>query len=121
MHTITGMDILNEGSTVIAAFKSDCVSDVEQIRCASTALGEYVHRLKPRRLVFDFSGVKFFSSQVLSLLLEARAHLLQEQGQVAICALNAQLQRVFQVTNLDRVFRLHPDRQAALATPIEGS
>jgi len=115
METKTGIDISREGNTVFASFVSDCVSDVEEISSASTQIKEYVGRQKPRRVVFDFSGVKFFSSQVLSLLLEVRASLLQEQGQVAICALNAQLERVFQVTNLDKIFRFLPDRQAALS------
>jgi anti-anti-sigma factor len=118
---ITGMDISQEGNTVVASFLSDCVSDVEQIRRTAAEIREFVRNQKPRCLVFDFSRVKMFSSQVLSLLLEVRANLVQEQGQVVICALNAQLQRVFQVTHLDKIFRFHPNREAALAAPGEAS
>jgi len=115
MKTNTGVDISSAGDVAIASFSSTCICDVEEIGNASTQIREYVHAQRPQRMVFDFSGVKFFSSQVLGLLLEARAHLQSEHGCVAICALDAQLHRVFKITNLDRIFTFHPDRQAALS------
>jgi anti-sigma B factor antagonist len=117
METKTGVNIRGEGDAAVASFTSSCISDVEEITAASTQVKEYIEQHRPRRVVFDFSGVKFFSSQVLGLLLEARAHLQSRQGQVAICALDAQLHHVFQVTNLDKIFTFHSDRQAAIAAP----
>lgn len=117
METKKGVSISGEGDAAIASFASTCVSDVEEITVASTRVREYIQQHHPQRVVFDFSGVKFFSSQVLSLLLEAHAHLQSRNGQVAICALDAQLRGVFQVTNLDKVFAFYSDRQAAIAAP----
>jgi anti-anti-sigma regulatory factor len=50
----------------------------------------------------------------LGLLLEARAYLRPCNGEVAVTSLSPQLQRVFRITNLDRIFRLCPDRAAAM-------
>lgn len=113
----SGVDITSEGNAAVASFQSACVSDVEEITSASTRIRQYIREHQPQRMVFDFSGVKFFSSQVLGLLLEARAQLEPQQGQVAVCALSEQLQRVFRITNLDRIFTFHADRQAAVAAP----
>ena len=38
-------------------------------------------------------------------------------GQVIVASLNAQLERVFKITNLDRIFTFFPDRDAALGQP----
>ena len=119
METKIGVNISGEGNAAIASFSSTCLSDVEEIAVASTRVREYIEQHEPQRVVFDFSGVKFFSSQVLSLLLEARAHLQSRHGQVAICALDTQLRRVFKITNLDKIFTFHCDRQTAIAAPAE--
>ncbi|NLH41433.1 MAG: STAS domain-containing protein [Planctomycetes bacterium] len=109
-----GLDIAREGSVAVATFKSPCISDAEEITNASTQLRQYIQSDPPRRMVFDFRGVKFFSSQVLGLLLEARAHLRPHNGEVAITSLSPQLQRVFKITNLDSLFRFYPDRTTAM-------
>ena len=74
----------------------------------------YATALDGQKMVFDFAGVKFFSSQVLGLLLEARARLSDRDGDVAVTSLSPQLERVFQITNLDSLFHLYADRDAAL-------
>jgi anti-sigma B factor antagonist len=114
----TGVDITSAGDAAVASFQSTCISDVEEITSASARIRQYISQHQPRKMVFDFSGVKFFSSQVLGLLLEARAQLLPGQGQVAVCALDERLRRVFKITNLDRIFTFHADRQAAVAEPV---
>jgi anti-anti-sigma factor len=58
--------------------------------------------------------VKFFSSQVLGLLLAMRTRLSSYGGQVIISAINPQLHRVFKITNLDQVFRFFPDAESAI-------
>jgi len=115
MGTKAALQIAREGNVAVASFRSDIVSDVEEIATASTQLQECIESDPPRRMVFDFSGVKFFSSQVLSLLLEVRARLQPHEGEVAISSLSPQLERVFKITSLDRIFRFYPDRAAAIA------
>jgi anti-sigma B factor antagonist len=114
MGTKTGLKIRGTGDVAIASFTGSCISDVEEITNALTQMKDYIEENQPGRVVFDFSGVKFFSSQVLGLLLETRACLTSKPGQVAISALSPQLQRVFQITNLDGVFTFYDDTNAAL-------
>lgn len=114
MQIKDGLDIAREGNVAVASFRSPCVSDTEEISRASAQLRQYIQSNPPHRMVFDFHGVKFFSSQVLGLLLEARAHLRPHEGEVAITSLSPQLQRVFKITNLDKIFRFYPDRATAI-------
>ncbi len=114
METKAGLHIATEGNAAVASFKSSCVSDVAEITNASAQIKQYIEAHRPKQMVFDFDGVKFFSSQVLGLLLEARAHLESHCGQLAITSLSPQLERVFKITNLDKIFTFYPDRAAAL-------
>jgi anti-sigma B factor antagonist len=113
MEEIVGLESSREGNIAIASFKSACISDVEEISCASKMIKEFVEQNKPNRLIFDFEMVKFFSSQVLGLILDVRAKVKAFDGEVVISAINPQLHRVFRITNLDKIFRFFPDRQSA--------
>ncbi len=114
MDAKEALDISSEGNVAIARFRSCCICDVAEIANASTSLRQYIEAHRPNGLVFDFTGVKFFSSQVLGLLLEARARLEPGEGRVVVSALTSQLERVFRITNLDSIFALHPDCTAAI-------
>jgi anti-anti-sigma factor len=114
MENKRDLDIESAGDVAIASFQSACISDVEEITSASVRLNEYIETHHPGGLVFDFAGVKFFSSQVLGLLLQTRARIETYAGQVAVSSLSPQLERVFRITNLDKLFTLYPDRTAAL-------
>jgi anti-anti-sigma factor len=114
MNAGQSVEIVGEGNAAIALFKSTCLGDADEIARASTQIREYVERNQPDTMVFDFAGVKFISSQVLGLLLEARAHQRAHGGHVVLCTLGAQLHRVFRITNLDRIFTFHADRETAL-------
>jgi anti-sigma B factor antagonist len=116
MESTSALDIRSEGNVAIARFKGHCICDVEQIANASTGLKQYIEAHQPSALIFDFDGVKFFSSQVLGILLEARARLRPHDGRVAVSGLTSQLERVFRITNLDQLFTLHADLPAAMTT-----
>ena len=109
-----GFEITEEANTTIIAFKSASISDVDGIASASNKIKEFIDKNQPKKLVFDFDGVKFFSSQVLGLLLDIRAKLKNHNGEVVISGINPQLHRVFKITNLDKVFKFFPDRESAI-------
>ena len=116
---IRGMDgtveveITRENDIAVAAFKSGCISDVEGIAAAGGEIKEFIEANDLKKLIFDFAEVKFFSSQVLGLLLDIRARLQECNGEIVISAINPQLHRVFKITNLDKIFRFFEDRQVA--------
>lgn len=115
-----GLEIKTEASTAIVTFKSPSISDVDGITNASTLVKEFIDINHPSRLIFDFKGVKFFSSQVLGLLLDIRAKTETYKGEVVISAINPQLHRVFKITNLDKVFKFYPDKESAMKTTSTG-
>ena len=110
-----GLEITPQDKVAVISFRATSISNYEGINAAGTSIREFVDKNRPSIVVFDFEQVKFFSSQVLGLLLEIRAKVNELGGDVVISGINPQLHRVFTITNLDRIFRFFPDRQSALA------
>lgn len=108
------IEIEYSGNCAIVAFKVASLSSSKQISELSDTLRQFVQEKKPARIVFDFEEVKFFSSQVLGVILDIRKRLKEFDGQVVISAIDPQLYRVFRITNLDKIFEFFPDRNAAI-------
>ena len=113
-------EISSEGDTAIVTFRKSTVSNVEDISSAAGKIAAFIDANQPTKIIFDFSGVKFFSSPVLGLLLETRARISSWNGQVFVSAINPQLHRVFKITNLDQVFKFFPDTQSAVNASKSG-
>jgi len=103
-----------EGDIAVVTFKKSTISNIEDISSVSEKIAAFVDANHPKKVVFDFKGVKFFSSPLLGLLLETRARIAPWKGQVFVSEINPQLHRVFKITNLDQVFKFFPDTQSAL-------
>jgi len=109
-----GLEITAQNNVAVVSFKATSISNSEKISNASVKIRKFIKQNSPRKIVFDFEQVKFFSSQVLGLLLEIRAELQEHGGDVVISAIDPQLYRVFKITNLEKIFRFFPDKQSAL-------
>lgn len=108
-------EIAKEGDVAVVTFAKNSISNIEDVAATSEQIGNFIEQNRPKRVVFDFADVKFFSSQVLGLLLAVRAKMMQcGEGQVVISSINPQLYRVFKITNLDQVFTFFPDMESAM-------
>lgn len=107
-------EITKENGVVVVAFKTPSISSVEGINVVSSQIKDFIDKNRPDSLVFDFEGVRFFSSQVLGLLLDVRSKLKKYNGNVVISAINPRLHRVFKITNLDKIFTFFPDKDSAV-------
>ncbi|MHC4648270.1 MAG: STAS domain-containing protein [Planctomycetota bacterium] len=108
------LEITNEQGVAVARFRSASITDLQEISAVSERIRDFVEKNRPRRMVFDFERVKFFSSQVLGLIMDVRARLQAYSGEVVISAIDPQLHRVFRITNLDRILKFFPDSESAV-------
>jgi len=108
------VEIISQDNVAVVRFEAASISDVEAVATASRQIKSFIDQNHPDELIFDFEGVKFFSSQVLGLLLDVRAKLQPHNGKVVISAINPQLHRVFKITNLDKIFDFFPDKESAV-------
>ncbi|MHC4220790.1 MAG: STAS domain-containing protein [Planctomycetota bacterium] len=114
MQDKADLQIEEESGIVVVTFLAKSISDSESITLASKKIREFIEENSPKTILFDFGEVKFFSSQVLGLLLDTRARLRDTGGQVVIGGINPELYRVFKITNLDGVFKFFADKASAI-------
>ena len=112
--------IESQGDIAVVTFNRTSISNIEDISATADHIARFIDDSHPKVMIFDFKGVKFFSSRVLGLLLETRASVGSYDGRVLLSAINPQLHRVFKITNLDQVFEFFPDIESALSSARAG-
>lgn len=67
----------------------------------------YIHGRNAIKLLMNFERVNYLSSAVLTELLRINEAVQESQGQLRLCALNSDIRKVFEITNLDRIFVIY--------------
>ena len=106
--------IKSKDQTAIVSLKAGSITDADQIEKIHNRINSLVEETKPKKLIIDFQSVRFFSSQMLGMLVELRTKLQNYNTEVLISAINPQLHRVFKITNLDKLFRFFQNTEKAL-------
>ncbi|RMF81709.1 MAG: anti-sigma factor antagonist [Planctomycetota bacterium] len=91
----------------IVGFKDASILDATTIRHIGRELYAIVTEEPNRRVVLDFSDVRFLSSQALGVLLTLRRKADQAGAIVALASIRPELVRVFKITNLDQLFQFY--------------
>jgi anti-sigma B factor antagonist len=108
------IEITTDGDITIVSFGAETITGLSGLEKISEQLREFIAANQPKKIVVDFCGVKFFSSQMLGLLVDVWRKLSDYGGVVLISGINPQLSRVFKITSLDRIFKFYPDRADAV-------
>jgi anti-sigma B factor antagonist len=81
-------------------------------------VGRELHRLIEEeghtRLVVNFAGVRYLSSEVLGILASLQRKVDPVRGRVVLCGLDQLLRDMLRITHLDRVFDVYGDEAEAL-------
>lgn len=67
------------------------------------------------RVVVDLSAVSFIDSAALGVFVQALKRIRAAHGVLALVVTDYDIERVFEITGLDRVVAIHRSRDAALA------
>jgi anti-sigma B factor antagonist/stage II sporulation protein AA (anti-sigma F factor antagonist) len=84
---------------------------------AVRAVSEQLHRLVEEghiRLLVNFGGVRYLSSDVLGILAAVHKKIDPARGRIQLCGLNPLLQDMLRITHLDRVLDVCTDEAEAL-------
>ena len=104
-----------EGAHVVS-FRDRLLFDDRTVREVADQLGAALpNDGKPIRVILDFTGVDLISSSLLGKLILLQRRVDGSGGKLRLCELSPTVQSVFKTSNLDRLFAILRDRQAALA------
>ncbi|TQI81704.1 anti-sigma B factor antagonist [Serratia fonticola] len=85
-------------ASVVTVFKQEILSFIQQGKNC---------------ILLDFRHVEFIDSSCLGALVSI-LKTLNGRGDLALCALNSNIQNMFKLTRMDRIFTIGSDRDAAL-------
>ena len=106
-------------------FQESSILDTQLIHDIADELDRLIEVEHQKKLLLDFTEVKFFSSSALGLLVTLSKKMAEIEGQIVICALAVELRKVFKITNLDKLFDFADDEDRALqmlgVTSVAGS
>lgn len=69
-----------------------------------------------RNFILDFAEVPWINSTGLGILIAAHHTVRAAEGQLRICSVTDRVLSIFHVSQLERVFEVHADRDKALAS-----
>ncbi|MCK4341563.1 MAG: STAS domain-containing protein [Phycisphaerae bacterium] len=100
---------------IVVRFPDDSSSEAAAIENTERELNVLVDNLGRRNMVLDFSEVRFFSSRSIGVLIQLRKKADLAQAQIVLSAARPELQRVFHITRLEKLFQFFDSTADAIA------
>jgi len=113
--------ITTDNAITTVSFNVASLAAGNDMEAVARQISDFITKQKPKNLIVDFSGVKFFSSQTLGVLIDARKKMAAIKANMVISGINPQLYRVFKITNLDKLFVFYPEAQTAAGELTKGT
>ena len=102
-----------QGVTVVN-FRNSSILDSVVVESIGNELYALVDEQARRKIVLDFSAVRFLSSQMLGALIALQKKSSEIKGKLVICGLRPNLFKVFGIMKLDKLLSFAKDEEAAL-------
>jgi anti-sigma B factor antagonist len=97
-----------ESGMVVATIGADASLDAEGSQVFGDAIVKYIKSHAKVRLLINFQNINFLSSAALTELLRINEAAKQTGGAIQLCGLSKEIHRVFEVTQLAKVFKVNP-------------
>lgn len=88
----------------IVTFNDESILDEEQIKELQESLRPIIEKNKDNQMVINFANVRFMTSAMLGLLIRVHKRVSERGGKLRLCNLEPGLQKVFEITQLTKVF-----------------
>jgi len=85
-------------------FTEEKILEEQQIKELRDALEAVIEKNEDKKLILNFANVKFMTSAVLGLLVRVHKKVIELGGTLQLSNLDANLRRVFEITQLTKVF-----------------
>jgi anti-sigma B factor antagonist len=116
----TSLKITESAGVTVAGFRDASILDAATTQRIGRALYGLVESGDHLKLVLDFANVRFLSSQTLGVLLTLRRKADKGKVKIVLACIRPELHRVFEITNLDKLFGFFDTTEDAVASLTEG-
>ena len=102
------------GDVTVVNFVDRKILDEQNIQIIGEQLFSLVDEEGRRRILLNFSNVEYLSSAALGKLITLNKKLQTAGGKLILCNIDPQIYEVFEITKLDKFFKIMKEEQAAL-------
>ena len=90
------------------------ILDEQNIQIIGEQLFDLVDNQAKKKILLNFGNVEFLSSAALGKLITLNKKVQTSGGRLVMCKIAREIMEVFEITKLDKLFKIYPDEQAAL-------
>jgi anti-sigma B factor antagonist len=101
-------------TTVVRFVNAEILFEERAIHTVGRQLHRLIEEERHTRLVVNFAGVRYLSSEVLGILAGLHREVNPARGRIVLCGLDPLLRDMVRITHLDRVFDVYGDEAEAL-------
>lgn len=109
----SGLVVSTVQDITVVNFRQASILDSVAVDTIANELYALVDERAIRKLILDFSPVRFLSSQMLGVLLSLHKKSKAVQGTVVICGLREDLMRVFRIMKIEKLLKFAADQEKA--------
>lgn len=102
------------GDVTVVNFIDKKIVDEQSIQVIGEQLFNLVDEQSRHKLLLNFGNVEYLSSSALGKFIALDKKIKGVGGRLVLCSIAPQIQEVFEITKLDRVFKIEKEEQAAL-------
>src|ERR1700685_368315 len=108
------LDIEEIGDVTIARFIDRKILDENNIQVIGNQLFSLIDEEGRTKIVLDFSNVEYLSSAALGKLITMEKKVKAAKGKLRLCCISPAIYEVFNITKLNRLFKIYEDQERAL-------
>jgi anti-sigma B factor antagonist len=115
-ETIPPLSVTQQKDVRVVEFTNNRILDEANIAEIGNGLGALIEERNNPKLLLDFATVDHLSSAALGMLINADKKIKQKNGQLRLANIKPQIFEVFIITKLNKLFKILPNREEALAS-----
>ncbi len=108
------LEVEHIGDVTVVNFVDRKILDEQNIQIIGEQLFSLVDEEGWRKILLNFGNVEYLSSAALGKLITLNKKLQQAGGKLILCNIDPQIHEVFEITKLDKFFKIIKEEQAAL-------
>jgi anti-sigma B factor antagonist len=108
------IEVENIGDVTVVNFVDKKILEEQNIQNIGEQLFALVEQDGLSKLLLNFSNVEYLSSAALGKLITLNKKVKDAAGKLILCDISPQIYEVFEITRLDKFFRIEKDEQTAL-------
>jgi anti-sigma B factor antagonist len=114
--TIPALAVTQQKDIRIVEFTNNRILDEANIADIGNSLSALIDEKNNPKLLLDFATVDHLSSAALGMLINANKKIREKNGQLRLANIKPQIFEVFVITKLNKLFKILPNREDALAS-----